>query len=178
LVDPPEAVIRFERRLRQTLQQVLHLRAGFRRQRDLQHWIVLAEDLRQHLLGVVARQFQPIRRLFAGEFLHLIESNSDTRLRLDQKVRLSQKAREQHAVPVLVGAFLNDACGVLYARLCVTPVPKLPAMRADAIAERALLSREVLRCFRLTHAKLRHGLAGAGLSHAARLLDSGLKVLP
>ena len=63
------------------------------------------------------------------------------------------------------------------ARLRIAPVAKLPAMRAQAIAERALLGREVLRCFRLADAKLRHGLARAGLSHTPRLLDGGLKVL-
>jgi hypothetical protein len=77
---------------------------------------------------------------------------------------------------MLVGAFLDEMCGVLDARPCITPIAKLAAMGAEVVAERALLCREVFRCFRLTHAKLRNGLAGASLSYAPRLLHGGLKV--
>jgi hypothetical protein len=68
-------------------------------------------------------------------------------------------------------------CGVLDARPCIAAVAKLAAMCAEAIAERALLGREVLPCFRLTYAKLRHSFTGAGLSNASRLLNGCLKVL-
>ena len=132
LIDPAEAVVGLEHRARQTLQQVLQLRARFRRQRDLEHRIVLAEDLRQHPLGVVARELQPVRRLLAGEFLHLVERDRHARLRLDQQIGLGQEAREQHAVPVLVGAFLNEPSGRLRSRLRVAPVAELPAMRAQS----------------------------------------------
>ena len=101
----------------------------------------------------------------------------DAGLRLDQEVRLGQEPREQHAVPMLVGAFLDEPRCILRARLRVSPVAELPAMRPQPIAQRALLGRQVLRRFRLAHAKLRHGLARAGLGHAPRLLDGRLKVL-
>jgi len=80
-------------------------------------------------------------------------------------------------VPVFVSALLNEAHGFLHARLCVPPVSKLARMRTEAIAEHALLGRDVFRCFWLTYAKLRHSLASTGLSHAPRLFDSGLEVL-
>ena len=79
-------------------------------------------------------------------------------------------------MPVLVRAFLSETRGVLYARPCIAPVSKLPAMGAEVIAQQTLLGRKVLRCFRLTHAKLRYSLAGACLSHTSRLLNGCLKV--
>ena len=77
LVDPAEAVVGLEHRLRQTLQQVLHLGARFRRQRDLKHRIVLAEDLRQHPLGIVAGQFAASPSPSRGRVPALVECDGD-----------------------------------------------------------------------------------------------------
>ena len=74
-------------------------------------------------------------------------------------------------MPVLVGAFLNEMHGLLRARLRVTPVSKLPAMRAQLGSKGALVPCQILRCLPVANAKLLDGLAGTRLGGSARLLD-------
>ena len=142
----------------------------------MQHRIVLAEDLRQHPFGVFARQFEPVCHPLTRKFLHLVESDGHTQLRLDQEVRLSQEPREQHAVPVLVSAFLNEAPGLLRACLRVPSVSKLSAMRAQSGSKGALVCGQISRRVAVANTKLLGGLAGARLSDATSLFDRFLEL--
>ena len=82
---------------------------------------------------------------------------------------LRQEAREEHAMPVLVGAFGRQPIDGLHPPAFVAPIAELPAMGAQAIAQLALRRRHARPRLVVVHGKLLDDLARAGLGGAAGL---------
>jgi hypothetical protein len=78
---------------------------------------------------------------------------------------------------VLVGAFLNEARGLLRAYLRLAPVSKLSAVRAQSSSDGALVRGQIFWCIAIPDAKPLDRLAGARLSDTAGLLDRLFKIL-
>src|SRR5262252_4599071 len=55
--------------------------------------------LRQHPLGIVARQFGPIGCLLAGEFLHFMEGDGNRLARSEEHTSELQSHRDLHSFP-------------------------------------------------------------------------------
>ena len=72
-------------------------------------------------------------------------------------------------MPMLVGAFGRQPIDALHTATIVAPVAKLPAMRAQAIAQLALRRRHARPGLVVVHGKLLDDLARAALGGAANL---------
>ena len=57
-----------------------------------------------------------------GQFLALVQRHRHAHLRLDEQVVLGEEAGEQHAMPVFVGALLDEAFDGLGAGLGITEI--------------------------------------------------------
>ncbi len=115
--------------------------------------------------------------LLARELAALVERERHARLGLDEQVVLREEAREQQAMPVLVGALAGEPVDALRALLLVEPVAELAAMRAQAVAQLALVGRERGPRLVVAHGELLDGLPRAGLGDAAGLLHGVLEIL-
>ena len=141
LIDPAEAVVGDEDFARQPFEDVLQFLPLLRRQRDLQHRIARAEDLREHALREVARKHQPVLAPLARELAALVQRERHARLGLDEQLVLREEAGEQHAMPVLVGALVLQPLDALRLLAFVELVSELPAVCAQAPSEWRFRSR-------------------------------------
>ena len=93
-----------------------------------------------------------------------------------QQVVVGQKAREQHAVPVLVGHLLHQVLHLLLAigrvgALRVTGVTELLAVGAQAVAQRLLGIAQERFGLVVADAQLIHGRVRSSLGHRAGRFD-------
>ena len=104
-----------------------------------------------------------------GEFLAVFQGDGDAQIRFDEQVALGQEAGEQHAVPVLVGAFLHQAANGLLAGGGVAAVAKLPGMGAEAAAQLALGAVQMVVGVPVANCQSLQGGASGFLCNVARV---------
>jgi len=175
LVDPAERVRCTEDLRGKSREKLLELHPVLAGERDLQRGVVGPEHLREHPLGETAGEGPRIGALLAGEVLTLGDADRDLRLRLDQEIALGEESGEEHPVPVLVGALVDEMVDGLVTGAGVAPVAELAPVSAKAGAQRALLGRHVTEGLAVTHGEGLECRPRAGLGDLARLDDSALE---
>ena len=109
LIDPPQAVLGGEDLDRQLGDQLLQRPLVLRREADLEHGIVGPENLRQHPGRVTCRQRPAVRRtLVRRQLIALRQRDRHPFLLVNEQMVLGQEPGEQHPVPVLVGALVDQ----------------------------------------------------------------------
>ena len=80
----------------------------------------------------------PVEVLVLSQLLALFQRDRYTRLRLNQQVVLGKETSEQHAVPVLVRAFVHQAIDGLSSRTHIQPIAELASVGTQPPAQRTL----------------------------------------
>ena len=144
LVHPAERVGGGEQRRRQAGEQRGQASGVLGGERQRQDRIVRVEDLRQHARGQIAGQLEGVARAalpLGGQLGAVLQR--DRHAVVEQEAVFGQEAREEHAVPVLVGGFgrqCDDRLGVV---VFVQRIAERAAVRAQAAAQRALFVGEM-----------------------------------
>ena len=97
---------------------------------------------------------------------------------LDEETVLGQKPGEQHPVPVLVSALVDQPVDGLRASLRIALVAKLASVRPQPVAKLALVHAEMRARLRCANRKPLHGDLGRSLRRPPRLLDGGFQAIP
>ena len=105
--------------------------------------MVGAENLRQHAPAEARGERPLVRALVFGQLLALGERDGDAQFGLEQQAVLGEEASEQHAVPLLAGALLDQPVDGLPARARIAAVAELAGVDAQLAAQRALLRGHV-----------------------------------
>ena len=144
LIDPAQAVLGGEDLDRQLGDQLLQRPLVLRREADLEHGIIGPENLRQHPGRVACRQRPAVRRTFVRrQLIALRQRDRHPFLLVDEQMVLGQEPGEQHPVPVLVGALVDQAVDGLRSGLRIALVAKLPSVRPQPVTELALVHAEM-----------------------------------
>ena len=119
----------------------------------------------------------PVETLVLSQFLALFQRDRYTRLRLNEQVVLGKETSEQHAVPVLVRAFVHQAIDGLSARTRIRPIAELAPVCAQPPAQRTLLGTHVSVGLAEVYGKRLQRRARAGLGYLPRVRDGSFEPL-
>jgi len=174
LIDPAEGVVGREDRGGQRAQDALQPVAPFRGEADGHGGIVGAEDAGKHGAGV-ARGQRPgvLGALIGGEFGALFQRHGDAERPVYQQAILGQEAREEHAVPLRVGDFLDQR---RHARGYIVMAAELARPRAQAVAQTPVGERQRVERSLIDGEGVEGG-AGRVFGLAARLGDGAFERL-
>ena len=119
----------------------------------------------------------PLVEVFVlSQLLALFQRDRYTRLRLNEQVVLGKKTGEQHAVPLLVRAFVHQAIDGLSSRTRIQPVAELASMRTQPPAPRTLLGTHVSVGLAVVHGERFQRRTGTGFRHVPRVCYSSLEL--
>ena len=97
-------------------------------------------------------------------------------LGLDQEIVLGEKAREEHPVPVLTGAFVDQVIDRVSTGPCVDAISQVSRVRPQAIAQLALPTAHVAVGLVVVYRKHLQRAPGAGLGGVAGLDDRSFQL--
>ena len=175
LVDPTERVARPEQIRRKTFDQPFQLQTVLPGELDPEYRMVRSEHLRQQAVGEARGERPLVDALLAGQLLAFVQGDGNTHLRFDEQIVLGEKASEQHAVPVLVGALVHQVVDRLTSRARIEAVAELAGMSAQPPAQSALLRAHVPVGLVVMHGERLQGGARAGLGHVPGFDDRSLE---
>ena len=103
----------------------------FPREPYLENRVIGPKHLRQHPLGKAGRQ-RPLVKIPSSfaRFLAFLQCHGNSEGGLYEQMVLREKSGEQHAVPVLVGAFVHQTVDGLISGSCISSVAELAGVRA------------------------------------------------
>ena len=118
----------------------------------------------------------PVEVLVLSQLLALFQRDRYARLRLHQQSILGKETGKQHAVPLLVCAFVHQAIDGLSSRTHIQPIAELTAMGAQPPAQRTLLGTHVFVGLAVVHGERFQRRTGTGFRHVPRVCYSSLEL--
>ncbi len=176
LVDPSEGVAGFKDIWLQVVEQLLQLQLIFVRKSNLQHRVIRAKDLRQHLLGKTAGQGPKIGTFLLGQFLTLFQTNGHPHLRLDEEVIFRQETGKEHPMPVLVSTLLNQMRDLQFS-VFVLLIPQLPRPGTKVVAKQTLFWTHMAVRLVMMHSQGLQGRLGSGFGNVPGFDDCTFKFI-
>ena len=165
LVDPAERIARPEQVRGKIFDQTFQLQTMLPREPDLEHRMVRSEHLRQQAVGEARGERPLVDTLLAGQLLAFVQGDGNPHLRFDEQIVLGEKAREQHAVPILVGALVHQEAGRLTSRARIEAITELAGMDSEPPSQGALRRAHVSVGLVVMHGESLQGDVRGGLGH-------------